>query len=131
MPPPKKPGSMSWLDYAFGVASRTARRTWTDMKTEYQAGREGRPSSLPPQRQTPAPSQRPSGPPWWEVLKVPRTATLPEVSAAYRTLIQKNHPDKVSHLSEQIRKVADQETRRINAAYEAAERDLGRGTPPR
>lgn len=56
---------------------------------------------------------------------------MPEAAAAYRELIQKNHPDKVAQLSERIRRVAEEETRRINAAYAEAQRVLGgsRGTP--
>jgi curved DNA-binding protein CbpA len=59
------------------------------------------------------------------VLRLPRGASLQEVAAAYRQLIAQNHPDKVAHLSERIRKVAEEETRRINAAYETARRMLG------
>ncbi len=124
----KPPGSMSWLDFALGVASRAAKKTLGDMRQEYQAGREGRPS---PREQTAnrnqAPSPRPSGPPWWEVLHLPRGATLAQAAAAYRDLIQKNHPDKVAQLSERIRRVAEEETRRINAAYAEAQRLLGSG----
>jgi DnaJ-domain-containing protein 1 len=127
MATPKKP-SMSWLDYAFGVASRAAKKTLGEMKEEYQAGREGRPSPKAAARPDSGPAPRPAGPSWWEVLKVPRGASLREAAAAYRELIQKNHPDKVAHLSERIRKVADEETRRINAAYAEARRMLGDGS---
>ena len=123
MTTPKKPGeSMSWLDFAFGVASRTAKK----LHAEFEAGREGRPSPTEEQqRRAAAPRQSaPPGPPWWEVLRVPRGASLKEVTAAYRELIAQNHPDKVAHMSERIRRVADEETRRINAAYEAARRML-------
>jgi DnaJ-domain-containing protein 1 len=131
MPTPKKPGeSMGWLDYIFGVTSRKAKNTWSEMRAEYQAGREGRPSPGAPQRPAAA-APRPAGPPWWEVLHLPRGASLREASAAYRELIQKNHPDKVAHLSERIRRVADEETRRINAAYAEAQRLLGAGKTSR
>jgi len=121
MPTPQK---MSWLDFAFGVASRTAKK----LHAEYQAGREGRPSpaETPRRRSAPAPVARPAGPPWWEVLRVPRGATLREIAAAYREGISKNHPDKVTHLSDKLRQVAEQETRRLNAAYEEARRALER-----
>jgi DnaJ-domain-containing protein 1 len=54
------------------------------------------------------------------VLGVPRAASIDEITAGYRERIAKNHPDKVMHLSDRLRQVADQETRRINAAYEEA-----------
>lgn len=113
---------MSWLDFAFGVASRTAKK----LQAEYQAGKKGLPSPAETQRRRPAqaPAQRPAGPPWWEVLRVPRGATLKEVAAAYRDGISKNHPDKVAHLSDKLRQVAEYETRRLNAAYEEAKRTL-------
>ncbi|HSI15818.1 MAG TPA: J domain-containing protein [Chthoniobacter sp.] len=121
MPAPQK---MSWLDFAFGVASRTAKK----LQAEYQAGKEGRPSpAQPPRRRAmAAPTSRPAGPPWWEVLRVPRGSSLREVSAAYRDGISKNHPDKVAHLSDKLRQVAEYETRRLNAAYEEAKRALDR-----
>jgi DnaJ-domain-containing protein 1 len=119
---PKKPaGNMSWMDFAFGVASKAAKK----LHAEFEAGRAGRPSPAEEKRRTPA--QRPAhaqGPAWWDVLRVGRGASLREVTAAYRELIAQSHPDKVAHLSERIRRVADEETRRINAAYEAARRAL-------
>jgi DnaJ-class molecular chaperone len=116
---------MSWLEYAFGVASRAAKRTWGEMREEYKAGREGQPSPGEGRRRTAVPAPKSSGPPWWEVLHVPRGASLKEAAAAYRELIRQNHPDKVAHLSEKIRRVADEETRRINEAYAEAQRLLG------
>lgn len=113
------PQKMSWLDFALGVASRTAKK----MQAEYQAGREGRPSPSEAQRRRPAaPAQRPAGPPWWEVFRLPRNTSLKDVIAAYRDGISKNHPDKVAHLSDALRQVAERETRRLNAAYEEAKR---------
>ena len=125
MAPPKKPvGNMSWLDFAFGVASRTAKK----LHAEFEAGRAGRPSPSEAKRRVlPEPVRRPEGPNWREVLRVSEGASLREVAAAYRKLIAQNHPDKVAHLSERIRRVAEEETRRINAAYEAAQRALGGG----
>jgi len=125
MTPKKKPAeSMGWLDFAFGVASQAAKK----LHAEYQAGKTGQPSPAAAKRRaSPVPAQRPVGPGWWEILQVPRGASLRQVTAAYRDLMAKNHPDKVAHLSERIRRVADEETRRINAAYEAAQRALGGG----
>jgi len=122
MPAPRKPGpGMSWLDFAFEVASRAAKK----LRAEYRAGREGQPSSADSQRRAEGPPPA-ALPPWWEVLGVPRGASLGEIIAAYRESIAKNHPDKVTHLSDKLRQVAEQETRRINAAYEEALRMVGR-----
>lgn len=110
---------MSWLDYALGVASRTVGKTWDEMRTEYVAGRTGKESAA----MKPGPAR--VGPAWWEVLGVPRGAGLKEAAAAYRERIRQNHPDKVAHLSAAIRRVAEDETRRLNAAYAEARRTLG------
>lgn len=129
MPAPQKPGgNMSWLDFAFGVASKAAKKTFGDLHTEFEAGREGK---LSPREKKaaarPGPAPKRLGPPWWEVLGVARGASLAEASAAYRDRIRQNHPDKVAHLSEPIRRVAETETRRLNAAYAEAQQELGRG----
>lgn len=114
---------MGWLDFAFGVASKAAKK----LHAEFEAGKAGRPSPAEAKHRAVAPpARRPEGPPWWDVLRVPREATLRQAAAAYRELIAQNHPDKVAHLSERIRRVADEETRRINAAYEAARQALKR-----
>jgi DnaJ-domain-containing protein 1 len=113
---------MSWLDFAFEVASRAAKK----LHAEYRAGRDGQPSSTASPRRVAGPSPASAGPPWWEVLGVARGASLAEIIAAFRESIAKNHPDKVAHLSDKLRQVAEQETRRINAAYEEALRILGR-----
>ncbi len=113
---------MGWFDFAFGVASRAAKK----LHAEYEAGRKGLPPAAERPRGTSLPrSAAPAPVRWWEVLQVPQGASLRDVSAAYRALIAQNHPDKVAHLSERIRRVAEDETRRINAAYEAAQRALG------
>jgi DnaJ-domain-containing protein 1 len=120
---------MGWLDFFFGAASRSAKKTFGGLRAEFEAGKAGRPSPTAPQRraaQQRGPVQVPArpGPAWWVVLGLPQGASLAQVTAAYRDLIQKNHPDKVAHLSETIRRVAETETRRINAAYEEAQRML-------
>jgi DnaJ-domain-containing protein 1 len=113
---------MSWLDFAFGVASKAAKK----LHAEFEAGRAGQPPPAEARQRAAAEPRPPAkGPPWWDVLRVPREASRQAVTEAYRKLVAQNHPDKVAHLSERIRRVADEETRRINAAYEAALRALG------
>jgi hypothetical protein len=57
---------------------------------------------------------------WFTVLGVPRSATTDEVRQAYKGLIKQNHPDRVHDMSPAIRKFAEMETKRINAAYREA-----------
>ncbi len=132
MSSPRKPGAGGgdWLGFFWRVGSMAAKKGMSRLREEYVAGREGRPE--PAAAKNPASAKRPtSGPAWWQVLEVPRGASLREVAAAFRERIQKNHPDKVAHLSAQIRRVAEEETRRLNAAYAEAQRILGGGQKPK
>ena len=54
------------------------------------------------------------------MLSVPQDASTEEIKRAYRNLIARSHPDKVAHLSPQLRKVAEREAKKLNAAYEEA-----------
>jgi DnaJ like chaperone protein len=60
--------------------------------------------------------------PWWEVLGVPQIATRDEIARAYKRCISEYHPDKVAHLGEEIRAVAERRSKEINAAYDEAMR---------
>ena len=75
----------------------------------------------------PSPKQVPIRPPkkradakWWKVLEIPQTASVTEIKAAYRRLICLTHPDKVASLSASLRKVAERDAKRLNAAYAEA-----------
>ena len=62
-----------------------------------------------------------SGDPF-EVLKVSHSATDEEIRAAYKQAMKLNHPDKVSHMSEEIQTFANAQVRGIRAAYDAIKR---------
>jgi len=120
MPTPKKPAPKpDLLETFLAMAAAAAKKAFVRLRNEYRAGREGHPD---PARPLP----RQTGPAWWTVLGVRETASRDQVVAAYRDALRKTHPDKVAHLSDKLRQVADQETRRINAAYEEAQQALGR-----
>jgi DnaJ like chaperone protein len=53
----------------------------------------------------------------YKILEIERTATDDEVKKAYRKMAVKYHPDKVSHLGDEIRKSADEKFARVNEAY--------------
>lgn len=53
----------------------------------------------------------------YKILEIERSATDEEVKKAYRKMAVKYHPDKVSHLGEDIRKSADEKFARVNEAY--------------
>lgn len=57
---------------------------------------------------------------WFTILGVAPSATVEQVREAYKALIKQTHPDLVQSLSPAIRKFAEAETKRINAAYRQA-----------
>ncbi|HTX87565.1 MAG TPA: TerB family tellurite resistance protein [Bacteroidales bacterium] len=61
----------------------------------------------------------------YDVLEVTSSATDDEIKKAYRELAKKYHPDKVSHLGEDIRKSATEKFQNLNAAYEEIKRQRG------
>lgn len=63
-------------------------------------------------------------PPWHDVLGVPPDATQEQIVSAYRARMSEYHPDKVANLGPDIRALAEQKAKEINAAY--AEATAGR-----
>ena len=57
---------------------------------------------------------------WIRILGVSETATIQEVKEAYKTLIKQNHSDRVQGMSQAFKKLAEVETKKINAAYRQA-----------
>ncbi len=54
------------------------------------------------------------------VLGVEQSATLEQIRAAYRTRIKESHPDRLAGMSAAIRTFAEDETKRLNAAFQEA-----------
>ena len=76
--------------------------------------------SPPPQQQersSPPARREPHQSPY-TVLGVGRNATFEEIKTAYRQRIAEYHPDKVASLGIELRRLADEMTRKINGAYE-------------
>jgi len=57
------------------------------------------------------------------VLHVPSDASADDIKAAYRSMIQQYHPDKVATLGKDLRDLAEIKTKAITVAYEQALRD--------
>ncbi|QRM47221.1 J domain-containing protein [Rhizobium sp. BG4] len=63
--------------------------------------------------------------PWWTVLGVAADAAVEEIKTAYRNAIRGYHSDKVAHLGDKLKVVAEFESRRLNKAYETAKVERG------
>lgn len=68
------------------------------------------------QRENPANAHAP----WYEILRVPATASLDEIKLAYRRRIGEYHPDKTSGLGDELKVLAEEKSKLINTAYEEA-----------
>ena len=61
----------------------------------------------------------------YKILEVEEFASNDELKTAYRELAKKYHPDKVSHLGEDVKLAAEQKFTKLNAAYEAVKQERG------
>ncbi|MBS2031346.1 MAG: J domain-containing protein [Deltaproteobacteria bacterium] len=87
-----------------------------------------RPQAAPPPEPPPPPPEPPRPDPF-AVLGIAKTANEEEVRKAFLGLVVQYHPDKVAHLAPEFRELAENKTRELTAAYEAAQR-IVRGEPP-
>jgi DnaJ-class molecular chaperone len=53
----------------------------------------------------------------YEILNVPKGASIEEIKKAYRELANKYHPDKVNHLGEEFKQLAEKRFKEIEEAY--------------
>ena len=61
----------------------------------------------------------------YEVLGVSRNASEKEIKSAYRKQAQRYHPDRVSHLGEELQQLAKQKFLEIQKAYEILSNGTG------
>ncbi|MEK9656909.1 MAG: DnaJ domain-containing protein [bacterium] len=54
---------------------------------------------------------------YYDVLGVSKTASSEDIKKAYKEACKKYHPDKVQHLGEEFKKVAEDKIKKINEAY--------------
>jgi DnaJ like chaperone protein len=69
-------------------------------------------------RQQPGAAPKDSSAHYYAVLGLEPGADMETIRKAYRTLSMKYHPDKVVHLGEEFRRVAEEKMKEINVAYE-------------
>ena len=55
----------------------------------------------------------------YDVLGIARDASQEEIKRAYKQLVNQYHPDKVHHLADEFRELAEKRFKEIQAAYDA------------
>jgi len=61
----------------------------------------------------------------YKILEIEPTSSDEDVKKAYRRMAMKYHPDKVSHLGEDFKKVAHEKFRKVQAAYDQIKKERG------
>ncbi|MBK8805802.1 MAG: TerB family tellurite resistance protein [Bacteroidales bacterium] len=61
----------------------------------------------------------------YDMLEISASATDEEVKKAYRKMAIKFHPDKVSHLGEEVQNSATEKFKKLNEAYEKIKKERG------
>ena len=62
----------------------------------------------------------------YKILEISPDATDEEVKKAYRKMANKYHPDKVSHLGEELQKLAEEKFKSVSDAYQAIKGQRGK-----
>ena len=105
---------VAYLVWRFGFtrARKYSRRTVPPGSDSGQEGKED--TSGPETTELPNP---------YRVLQVPQDASAEEITRAYRKLAAKYHPDKVAHLGEEFRDLAESRFKEIQSAYDQLKQD--------
>ena len=61
----------------------------------------------------------------YKVLEIENSATDSEVKKAYRKMASKYHPDKVNHLGEDLKHLAEEKFKAVNDAYQSIKKQRG------
>jgi DnaJ like chaperone protein len=61
----------------------------------------------------------------YKILEINKNATDEEIRKAYKRMAIKHHPDKVTHLGEDVQKAANEKFKEVNQAYDQIKRERG------
>ncbi len=60
---------------------------------------------------------------YYEILNVSKTATQDEIKKAYRKMANKYHPDKIAHLGDDFKDIAQEKFKSVSEAYQKIKKD--------
>ncbi len=61
----------------------------------------------------------------YKILEIEKSATDSEVKKAYRKMASKYHPDKVTHLGDDLKHLAEEKFKAVNDAYQSIKKERG------
>ncbi len=106
-------GVLYWYHFIYRPAKIRARSE----KAYYQEGQGRRSESYQENQRRAQADTRFSKPDPYEVLGINRGASVDEIKRAYRKLAGKYHPDKVNHLGNEFKGLAEKKFKEIQEAY--------------
>ena len=107
-------GALYWYHFIYRPAKIRAKSEGA----HYQEGEGRRRETYQENQKRAQTDKRFSKPDAYNVLGVNRGASIDEIKGAYRKLAAKYHPDKVEHLGDEFRVLADKKFKEIQEAYQ-------------
>ena len=107
-------GALYWYHFIYRPAKIRAKSEGA----HYQEGEGRRRETYQENQKRAQTDKRFSKPDAYNVLGVNRGASINEIKGAYRKLAAKYHPDKVEHLGDEFRVLADKKFKEIQEAYQ-------------
>jgi len=109
-------GAMYW--YFIRRPAKLRAQSAQYQKTSYSQGRERKEEGFKENHQGAQAGKGFTKKDPYEVLGLARSASLDEVKDAYRQLANKYHPDKVNHLGDEFKELAEKRFKEIQEAYQ-------------
>ena len=100
-------GFLVWLYQRYTAGGVNQAQRGSDFRQQESSSRSSGPASGASQAFDP-----------YAVLGIDRSASKKEIQSAYRARMQEYHPDKVSHLGEELQRLANVKSQEIQRAYQ-------------